>query len=268
MTREEMYQSFDGTSLYLSTLVPEGVRGVVVLVHGLAEHLGRYETLARYLADARFAVYRFDHRGHGRSTGSRAYYSDFIEIIEDVHAIVKLAAQEHPQLPLFVLGHSMGGFAAAGFGTKYSKTVEGIVLTGALTRDNKGLIYGAPQDLAPSTYLPNGLAHLICRDSSVIEAYRSDPLVLTQISAALFYELKRGIQWLRDNGRNFTAPALLLHGADDQIVLEKDSRDFFGDIASTDKELKIYANLYHEILNEPCRAQIFQEIVHWLEKHC
>lgn len=263
---EKMVKSFDGTSLYASTLIPATVKATVVIVHGLAEHLGRYDELANTFAENNFAVYRFDLRGHGKSEGQRAYFSNFTVIIEDVKFIVEMARNEHPQVPLFILGHSLGGFASAGFGSKYPNKADGIILSGALTNDNKGLIRSVPQGLAVTDYLPNELGHLICTDSSVVAAYQNDPLVLTQISAGLFYEIDNGVQWLKNNTHSFVAPTLILHGCDDQLVMEKDSRDFYGDIASTDKELKIYAKLYHEILNEPARHEIMKDIISWIKK--
>lgn len=260
-------KTFDGVPLYYSKVTPIQPKAVVVLVHGLAEHLGRYDELTSQLTKENFAVYRFDHRGHGKSEGDRGYYSDFNELIEDVHVMVEMAKKDLPALPVFLLGHSMGGFASACFGTKYPNKVKGIVLSGALTRDNKALLQEIPEGLPLKEYLPNGLGHLICTDQGVVEDYMNDPLVLTEITAGLFYELKKGVAWLKEHKAAFVAPVLLLHGCDDQLVLEKDSRDFYGDIASTDKELKIYAHLYHEILNEPCKQKVFNEIIAWLHSH-
>jgi len=266
LKKEEMCKSFDGTGIYVSKRIPTTVKAIIVVVHGLAEHLGRYDELADKLVEQNLAVYRFDHRGHGKSEGQRAYYSNFNEMIEDVNYIVEMAKSAHPLIPMFVLGHSMGGFTAACFGTKYPDKVDGIILSGALTRDNKGLLQGIPEGLSVTEYLPNGLGHLICTDATVVAAYMNDPLVLTQISAGLFYELRKGVQWLKDNHQAFIAPVLILHGCDDKLVFEKDSRDFYGDIASTDKELRIYAKLYHEILNEPCKQAIIEEIITWIKK--
>jgi lysophospholipase len=178
---EKMVKSFDSTSLYVSKLIPATVKATIVIVHGLAEHLGRYDELANTFAENNFAVYRFDLRGHGKSEGQRAYFSNFTVIIEDVKFIVEMARNEHPQVPLFVLGHSLGGFASACFGSKYPNKADGIILSGALTNDNKGLIRSVPQGLAATDYLPNELGHLICTDLSVVAAYQNDPLVLTCI---------------------------------------------------------------------------------------
>ena len=266
MKKEELLESFDGSSLYVSRDIPTSVQAIVVVVHGLAEHLGRYDELTKKLVEQNFGVYRFDHRGHGKSSGARAYYEDFNQIIDDVNFIVELAKGEYKHHSIFVLGHSMGGFAAASFGTKYPNKVNGIILSGAVTRDNKGLLTSVPAGLPTTNYLPNDLGDLICTDQEVVSAYMKDPLVLKEVSVGLFYELAKGVQWLTENSKAFVAPTLILHGCDDQLASEKDSRDFYGEIASTDKELKIYAKLYHEILNEPCKNEIMDEIIRWIKK--
>lgn len=266
MKTEKMISSFDGTKLYFRKDVPDAPKAVVVVVHGLCEHLGRYEHLTEKLNEAGFAVYRFDHRGHGRSEGKRVFYSNFNEIVDDVNEVVQLALSENPGIPVFVLGHSMGGYAVTLFGTKYPNKAKGLVLSGALTRYNTHLAGDLPIDAPADTYLPNELGDGVCSDPAVIQAYANDPLVEKQISVGLLNTLYDGVQWLKQNAKSFVDPVLILHGCCDGLVSEKDSRELFGDIASSDKTLKIYAHLFHEILNEPCRDEIIQEIVAWLEK--
>jgi len=104
-------QSFDGTRLFLKTNIPAKAKAIIVIVHGLCEHLGRYEYITQKLTDRYFGVYRFDHRGHGKSEGKPIFYNDFNEMIDDVSFVVELAKKENPTLPVFLIGHSMGGFA-------------------------------------------------------------------------------------------------------------------------------------------------------------
>ena len=266
MKEKIRHASFDGTNLNVVKQTPQDVKAVAVIVHGLAEHLGRYDELASVLLARKFAVYRFDHRGHGHSAGQRAYYGNYNETVEDVRSVAELAKAEQPQAPLFVVGHSMGGFATACFATKYPAAAQGIVLSGALTRDNKKLIQGTCDMYGNAEYMANALAHLVCTDAEVVKAYNDDPLVLKDISLRLFHEIGKGVSWLKENSRTFVAPTLILHGGADKIVWAKDSRDFYDDIASMDKELKIYAGLYHEILNEPAKVVIMNEIADWIEK--
>ena len=267
MIQDGMMQSFDGTKLYYKKDIPDHPKAVVVIVHGLCEHLGRYDYLAQKLIDKNFSVYRFNHRGHANSEGKRVFYSDFNELPDDVNAVVQFAYIENPNLPIFLIGNSMGGMAVALFGTKYPGKVTGIVISGGLTRYNKHIMGDLPLDMPTDTYLPNALGDGVCSDPAVIEAYINDPLVEKEISVGLINCLYDSTEWLKKNPQDFVDPVFLMHGCDDGLVSEKDSRDFFGDIASKDKSLKIYAKLYHEIFNEKIKDEVMNEAILWIEKH-
>jgi len=266
MTNEFSVSSFDQTKLFAKKDIPLNPKAVVLVVHGLCEHLGRYNYFTQRLFENDFAVYRFDHRGHGRSEGNRVFYQDFNEILDDVNAMAELAKEENPGLPIFVFGHSMGGFAVTNYGIKYPDKVSGIITSGALTRNNFGIGSDLPPSLPLDTYFPNELGAGVCSDTRVVEAYANDPLVEKQVSAGLFYSLFNGVSWGTDNSSSFKYPVLILHGANDGIVSEKDSRDFFGDIVSSDKSLIIYPHLFHEILNESVKEEIISDIIRWISK--
>lgn len=264
MDKETYIQSFDDTRLFLEADVPAKPKAIIVIVHGLCEHLGRYEYITQKLTDRGFGVYRFDHRGHGQSEGKPIFYNDFNEMIDDVNFVVELAKTENPTLPVFLIGHSMGGFAVTTFGMKYPNKVNGIVSSGALTRFNRE--FPIPPDMPVDSYFPNELADSICSDPAVVEAYKNDPLVGKEVSFGLFYCLFAGVDWNKENSSKLVDPVLLLHGCKDELVSEKDSRDLFGDISSEDKTLKIYAFLFHEIFNEPSKDEVIEDAISWLEK--
>jgi lysophospholipase len=260
------FPSFDGTTLFGTTDVPTAPRALVVIVHGLAEHLGRYDYLTARLAAQGIAVFRFDHRGHGRSEGKRVYYDDFNEIVDDVHAAFQLAKKKVPGLPTYVVGHSMGGYATALFGTKYPGLADGIVLSGALTRYNNPLMGELPIAAPSDMYIPNDLGDGVCSDPLVGEAYTADPLVEKQISIGLINSFVGGFAYLRDNAAQFTDPVLILHGQDDGLVVELDSRQLYGDIGSTDKGLTIYPKMQHEIFNELRKDDVIADVLRWLDQ--
>jgi lysophospholipase len=264
MTTETYFQSFDDTRLFLKTDAPATPKAIIVIVHGLCEHLGRYDYLTQALLDHNLGVYRFDHRGHGKSKGKPVFYNDFHEMIDDVHAVVERAKAENPGRPLFLIGHSMGGLAVTTYGMKYPNTVNGIIASGAVTRFNNA--FQIPPDQPVDAYFPNELAGGVCSDPAVVEAYVNDPLVAKEISFGLFYNLFAAVEWNKAHSSQFVDPALLLHGANDGLVSEKDSRDLFGDIASADKTLKIYAFLFHEIFNEPSKDEVIGDVIAWIEK--
>ena len=126
--QEVFVESFDGTKLFFNRELVENARAAIVIVHGLCEHQGRYDYFADKLHQAGISTYRFDHRGHGRSEGERTYYSDFNEILDDTNVFVDLAIKENPDIPVFLLGHSMGGYTVSLYGAKYpDKKLRGII---------------------------------------------------------------------------------------------------------------------------------------------
>lgn len=266
MDVEKMIPSFDGTKLYFRKDVPESPRAVIVIAHGLHEHLGRYDHFAEKLNETGIATYRYDQRGHGRSEGPRVFFHNYDEIVDDLNVVVETALRENPGLPVFVFGHSMGGFAATLFGTKYPKKANGIILSGAMTRYNKPTMGKLPIDEPADTYHIISLGGGICSDPEMNRAHQNDPLVDKRVSVGLVNTIYYGVEWLKENAKQFVDPVLILHGCCDGPVSEKDSRDLFGEIGSEDKTLKIYAFLFHELLNEPCRDEIIAEIMAWLNK--
>ena len=266
MIKEFFKKTGDGVELYGKINKAENQKAVVVIVHGLCEHQGRYDYVTEYLVSKNVTVYRFDHRGHGRSNGERIYYDNYETMISDVNIFADLALSENPSIPVYMLGHSMGGYAAACYGTKYPEKLKGFVLTGAWTRDYKGIAGNLPEGLEPMTYTDNELGDGVCSDPEVVSAYINDPFVEKKISMGLLYACHDGHEWLKEFADRFIDPVMILHGANDGLVSEKDSRAFFSEIGSEDKSLSIYSKLYHEILNEPCKDKILGHITEWLDE--
>lgn len=260
----QMIQAYDGLNLYMTTDTPESPRAVVIISHGMCEHSGRYAAVTQKLFDRGFKVYRYDLRGHGKSEGKRGFYSAPDEITEDLHRIVDIASEENPGLKRFLLGYSMGGFAVADFCTKYPDKAEGAILFDAATRDNLGGFSRISQSLDPLTRFPNKLAKRLTSNPEVTAAYKTDPLNASYFTAGLSQQLTLGIQQLAANP-TFCLPVLLLHGEKDTLVDPSDSTDFFAQIASEDKQLKIYGNTQHEIFNESVKNQVMADVTRWIE---
>ena len=113
-------------------------------------------------------------------------------------------------------------------------------------------------------YVPNALGEGVCSDPAVTKAYNEDPLVAKEMSIGLLNSMYIGVGYLKEHAQNFIAPVLILHGCNDGIVSPKDSMELFQEIGSTDKSLRIYAHLLHEIFNEPVKSQIMDDVVLWL----
>lgn len=268
MHQELTKQTAEGFLLVGRVDAPEQPKAAVVIVHGLCEHFGRYNYVVEQLLAANYAVVRFDHRGHGRSMGKKVWYDNREQIVADTDLFVEEARTLFPKLPLFMIGHSMGGFGAASYGTTFPGKVDGYVLSGAWTRDHAGLAAGvAAQGLSPETYIPNELGAGVCSDPAVGEAYLADPFVIKEFSVALLLAVHEGHNWLRANAEAFADPVVLLHGGNDGLVSPQDSIDMFQQVASADKSLRIYAGLCHEIFNEYKRDRVIRDAVEWLDDH-
>ena len=262
--KELVENGYDGVVLRGQIDAPADPKAACVIVHGLAEHYGRYDYLTEKLNAAGYAVVRFDHRGHGKSDGKRVWYEDHTEIVKDTDVFVDLAKQEFPGLPLFMIGHSMGGFGATSYGTTFPGKVNYYVISGAVTRMSGGV---PPMDpsLPDDLYFPNALGDGVCSDKSVGAAYEADPLVGHEISVKIFRVIGAGIEWLKANGPVFVDPIMIMHGADDGLVAAKDSLLFYDEISSTDKSLRIYGGLMHEIFNEFKKDLVIRDAIEWMD---
>ena len=262
----EMISSYDNTQLYLNREIPEGRKAVAVIVHGLCEHQGRYDYFADLFHKAGIGTYRFDHRGHGRSEGERTYYGDFNELLDDTNVIVDMAIDENPDVPVFLIGHSMGGFTVALYGAKYTgKKLRGLITSGALVKDNGGLITGVPKGLDPHEKLPNELGAGVCSVAEVVDWYGKDPYNTKTFTTGLCYAICGGLDWFSNHAKDFAYPVLMLHGEKDGLVSVQDTYDFFASASSEDKQMKIYGGLFHEIFNEYCRDEVIGDVIRWME---
>ena len=165
---------------------PEQPKAAVVIVHGLCEHFGRYDYVTQRLLEAGYAVVRFDHRGHGRSMGKKVWYDDRTQIVSDTDLFVEEARAQFPDLPVFMIGHSMGGFGAASYGTAHPGKLDGYVLSGAWTRDHASLASGAvEQGLDPETYIPNELGDGECPDPLTLHSTVEDDDLSYSVASVL-----------------------------------------------------------------------------------
>lgn len=245
----------------------EHPKAVLVIVHGLAEHLGRYDYVTDQLNLNGYTVYRFDARGHGNSDGERGYVDDFNDFIDDADRIVTMAQTENGQLPLFMLGHSMGGFVTAAYGIKYPAKLQGQILSGAAVIVQPAVepLKEIDLDAAAHQTMPNAMDEQVCRDPKVVADYKNDPLVLKEFQLKLVGEVfLKGAMWLMENISAYQYPCIILHGGNDQLVTPDASRYMLDHIGSADKTLRIYDDLYHEILNEPEKDQVIGDIEQWI----
>jgi alpha-beta hydrolase superfamily lysophospholipase len=263
-----------GQSGYWQAWLPAYLaRGIVVIVHGFGEHSARYSHVGTRLAAAGFAVYAADHRGHGRSDGPRANLERMSLVVADLGAFVRFTIERHPGLPVFMVGHSLGGLIALQYATEPDPLLDGLVISGPAVQ----VTVGSPvlRRLAGvlSTLLPGlGVASLdtdqISRDPEVVRAYREDPLVYHgKIPARTGAETLAATEALPARLPRLTMPVLLLHGTEDRICSPAGSTMVHDTVSSADRTLIRYPGLYHEVFNEPEQDQVLDDLVSWLQDH-
>lgn len=270
--REGRFQGQKKLNLYYQCWLPDGdARAILLIVHGLFEHSGRYTNLVNYLVPKGYAVYGLDHRGHGKSEGLRGYVEKFSHYLEDLQTFVKIVRRGHGNSQIFLTGHSVGGTIATAYTIDHQHELTGLILSGAslMVASNISPILTA---LAPmvSRLLPKlGMttidAAAISQDQAVVDAYLNDPLVYKgRIRARLGAELIRTYQQLRPRMSWINLPVLIMHGTADRLSESDGSQLLYEQISSTDKTLKLYQDFCHEIFNEPGREQVLADIETWL----
>jgi alpha-beta hydrolase superfamily lysophospholipase len=245
-------------------------RAVIVLVHGLGEHSGRYDHVVARLVGEGYAVHTADHRGHGRSDGPRAFIEDIDNVVADVDTLVDRAVAAQPGVAVFMLGHSMGGLIALRYALAHQERLAGLILSAALAQLDAvpkplELVGRALSVIAPRAPLIAIDSALVSRDASVVEAYRSDPLVHHgKVPARTAVQLADTVGRFPDTVGAITVPTLILYGTADGLCPPAGSVMLGERIGAADKTVTAYEGLFHEILNEPERETVLEDIVGWL----
>ena len=272
--RELNAAGIGGINLYAQAWLPEAApRAVIVVSHGLGEHGGRYETLARELVQRDHAVYAVDHRGHGRSSGPRANIERFAHLVADFCAFTERCAGEHPATPVFMLGHSMGGAVAFASALHLQHRLQGLVLsapalaTGQAVPRWQEMFVRLLSLVAPDTGALTLPPDAVSRDPSVVARYAADPLVHHKaIPARTLVELLRAMQGFPASAPGLRLPTLVLHGTADKLVPLAATQPVYRAFGTRDCVVQLYEGLYHEVFNEPERERVTADLLRWLER--
>lgn len=268
---EAHFVSPSGDQLFRRAWLPPDPLRSVVLVHGYGEHSGRYEYVGSRLAEAGCAVAAYDQRGHGRSPGARGHVRRFSDLLDDLETFVALIRSERPTLPLFVVGHSMGGLVVAAYACERSPQVAGAATSGAALALSDGMSRGRIwaarllRTLAPGLSMSSGLdVESLSKDPAVVRAYLDDPLVHQRMTLSLASEMLAAVKRTAGAGSHVAIPMLIMHGEDDRLCPPSGSLAFYDQLAGSSKRLRTYPGLRHEIFNEPERDQVLGDLVDWI----
>jgi acylglycerol lipase len=244
--------------------------GVVVVVHGYAEHSGRYRDLAERLLEAGFSVLLYDHRGFGRSPGPPAYVARIRGLVEDLASIVSRAEARWPNRPVFMLGHSMGGLIALLCCLDHGTThLAGLILTSPLLKTQESpllqkvaTVLGVLAPRLPTVVLDRDA---ISRDETVVAEAKADPLNYHgRLPARTGAEFVQGMKRASEEGHRLDLPLLLIHGTADTITDPQGSRDLYTTVSSQHKQLSLYEGSRHETFNDLDGDRVVEGIVDWL----
>lgn len=262
-----------GVELFWQGTEPAEPTGVVLLSHGLGEHGGRYTNVVDALVPDGWAVYALDHRGHGRSGGRRAHLDDYADWLSDFDVFRRVVTARHPDLPVFVVGHSMGGQIALAYALEHQDVLRGLVLSApALASDAapKPLIMVLTQvaKVLP-TIRPSGIdVTKVSKDPAVVAAYKADPLNHQgNPTLGLASRLVGQFAVLPERSRALRLPLLVQHGTADALTDPEGSRRLEALNGSPDATVRWYDGLWHEIYNEPEREHPLADLREWLAAH-
>jgi alpha-beta hydrolase superfamily lysophospholipase len=268
----------DKYTIYTQAWLPDGApssgvpQAILLIVHGLGDHSGRYLNYVEYFVPRGYALYSFDTRGHGRSSGARGYVERFDRYVEDVERRAAEARAEWPGTTLFVLAHSLGSLMGLSYARQHPDQMAGLIVTGTALQDALQLpawrrsLATALSRVTPSLKMNNGVPLSgLSHDPAVMDAFETDPLTHTWGTPRLATEAEVVRAQIRQSAAAWRVPTLMLHGGSDPICLPEGARQFAAAAPPGLVEYSEYPELYHEIHNEPERDQVFGQIEAWLQ---
>jgi alpha-beta hydrolase superfamily lysophospholipase len=245
------------------------LRAVVVLVHGLGEHIERYREWADLLNEQKIAFTGVDLPGHGRSNGKRGHIRSYSVTDEMITVLLQECRKTFPGIPLFIYGNSLGGGIVLDYIIRKKPSVRGAIVTSPWLRLSfepdkfKVKLAAFMKSILPSLVQPSGLnASHLSHDEEVVRKYKSDPLVHDKISVSLFDSAMKAGEYCLKNAGSLKIPLLLMHGSDDKICSPEASMEFARN--ATLAETRIWDGGYHELHNELFRMEVFNYIMGWI----
>lgn len=269
------FEGSDGITLFFRKYIPRKERFRVVISHGLGEHSGRYKHVVDTLCPMGACLWIHDHRGHGRSQGKRGHINAFNDYLQDLNILIEKARIDRAdQLPLLLLGHSMGGLIALSFARQYPRYIDGLILSSPLLG-----VLNPPSSLLkaftwimsmvwPTLSLGNQLdPTLISHDDAEVRAYAQSKRVHDRISARWLARCMAEIEVTGGSADSIKSPILMQIAGDDHMVSAAAAMAYFDKLTVADKTLCHYKDLYHEIYNEtrPDREMVLADLSRWVE---
>ncbi|MDT8378298.1 MAG: alpha/beta hydrolase [Desulfotignum sp.] len=266
------FKGVGNANIYYQAWLPDGnVKAILLLVHGLGEYCGRFTNHVNHFVPLGYAIYGLDHLGHGKSDGEREVIERFADYTEPLTRYYQMVKGRHPGKPVFIFGHSMGGLITCSYLIDHQADFKGAILSAPAIKVSDsisqftitlGKIFSR---IAPETGVIELDASAISRDPGVVEAYMNDPLIFHgRTPARLAAEILKAMMRVSAQAEKITLPLIIVQGSKDKIVDPQGAQMLYKKAGSTDKTLKVYEGLYHEIHNEPECSIMFKDVEDWL----
>jgi alpha-beta hydrolase superfamily lysophospholipase len=274
MSSKDWISSHDGTKLYIENHPVSAPKHVVVLVHGFAEHIGRYGEIFKRLNRAGMSVLGVDLRGHGRSHGMRGYINNISDYVDDLDAAVREAKARNNASTVVILAHSMGALVASCYTAQYPNQVSGLILSSPLIEiaveipawKRKAGHWMAK--LMPSFSLKSTMdTKYLTHDTEIVRAYDKDPLVFHYVRAGWFDQITGFKDEAFKTAKKIKTPVLIQFSPEDYVVNYETGHAWASEIRSPNKQILVYDGFYHEIYNEIEREKPISDLIHWLNTH-
>jgi len=274
-TNEWKWKTNDGLEIYSKAWLPSGkARGVVCLVHGVGEHIGRYQADGEALAAGGYILAGFDLRGFGKSEGQRGHTPSLEAYFDDIDLFLGEVTRRYPGLPRFLYGHSMGGILVLAYTPLRKPAISGVISTApglknALQEQKlKVFLSKVLGGIIPTVTINSGVdAQMLSRDPLVADLYTNDPLVHTLVTMAWGKSLLKAIDLAMENAPRFPLPLLLMNGSKDELAYPSGAQ-LYADLAPKDKlTFKMWEGFKHELHTDPEKAEVFRVMIDWLDKH-
>ncbi|MBS9395545.1 MAG: alpha/beta hydrolase [Dolichospermum sp. LBC05a] len=275
--QEGKFPGVGGLDLYYQSWHPGGeVKGILAIVHGLGGHSGLYKTIVEHLLPKEYAIYGFDLRGHGRSSGQRGYINTWAEFRNDLQSFLNLIQQQQPGCPIFLLGHSMGGVIALDYTLHYVQNkseLSGVIAfapsIGQVGVPLSRVVLGKLlSQVCPRFSLNIGLDFSAgSRDQKILNSYTQDKLRHTLATARLSTEFFTTVDWIHTHAEKWQIPLLILHGGADRIALPAGSATFYQNVTYPDKLRIEYPGGYHDLHYDINYVEVITDLVNWMDKH-
>jgi acylglycerol lipase len=272
---EGNFKGVRDTNIYYQGWLPDKeVKAVILLVHGLGEHSGRYVNFINHFVPLGYAVYGLDHIGHGKSDGGREVVERFEDFTDNLTIYYNMVKVWQPAKPTFLLGHSLGGLIASYFLLDHQADFKGAIISAPAIKVSSAIspititMSKILSALAPKAGVLALDATSISRDPEVVQAYVNDPLVFHgKTPARLAAEMLKAMQRVTADVEQISLPFITVQGGSDKLVDPDGTHMLYDRSSSKDKTIKVYEGMYHEVLNEPEHETVLNDIETWLKAH-